>query len=59
MCSGHVTAVVRACAALTLPAASADPVEPVEPTTEATTSAVGAEAVAPAADDCNAAACPR
>jgi hemophore-related protein len=47
-----------ACAALTLPAASADPVdpvEPVEPTTEATTSAVPAEAVAPAADDCNAA----
>jgi hemophore-related protein len=50
-----VFAAGAACAALTLPAASADTVEPVEPTTEATTSAVPADAVAPAADDCNAA----
>ncbi|MCW2555542.1 MAG: hypothetical protein JWR78_5323 [Mycobacterium sp.] len=50
-----VFAAGAACAALTLPAASADPVEPVEPPTEATTSAVPAEAVASAADDFNAA----
>lgn len=48
-----VFAAGAACAALTLPAASADPVEPVEPTTEATTPAE--PAAAPAADDCNAA----
>jgi heme-binding protein len=50
-----VFAAGAACAGLTLPSASANPVEPVEPTTEATTSAVPVEAVAPAADDCNAA----
>jgi hemophore-related protein len=48
-----VFAVGAACAALTLPAASADPVEPTEPTTEATPAA--APVATPAADDCNAA----
>lgn len=48
-----VFAAGAACAALTLPAASADPVEPTEPTTEATPAA--APAATPAADDCNAA----
>ena len=42
------------CAALTLPSASAEPVEPTEPTTTAVTD-TPAVAVAPAADDCNAA----
>jgi hemophore-related protein len=52
-----VFAAGAACAALTLPAASADPVEPTEPTTEATPAATPAAAPAatPAADDCNAA----
>ncbi|MDT5340065.1 MAG: heme-binding protein [Mycobacterium sp.] len=47
-----------ACAALTLPAASADPVEPTEPTTEASPEAASSAptpAAAAAADDCNAA----
>ncbi|MDP9166358.1 MAG: heme-binding protein [Actinomycetota bacterium] len=43
-----------ACAALTLPAASADPAEPAEPTTEATP-VTPVAAPAPAADNCNAA----
>ncbi len=50
-----VFAAGAACAAFTLPAASADPVEPVGPTTEATTSAVPTPSAAPVADDCNAA----
>jgi hemophore-related protein len=48
-----VFAAGAACAALTLPAASADPVEPGDPTTE-TTPATPATS-APASDDCNAA----
>jgi hemophore-related protein len=46
-----------ACAALTLPSASADPVDPAEPTatTEPTTPSVAAAPAASAADDCNAA----
>jgi hemophore-related protein len=49
-----VFAAGAACAALTLPAASADPTEPVEPTGPST-SAAPTPAAAPAADDCNAA----
>jgi hemophore-related protein len=46
-----------ACAALTLPSASADPADPAEPTatTEPTTPSVAAAPAASAADDCNAA----
>jgi heme-binding protein len=52
-----VLVVGAACAALTLPSASADPVDPVEPTatTEPTTPSVAAAPAASAADDCNAA----
>ena len=52
-----VLAAGAACVALTLPSASADPVEPAEPTatTEPTTPSVAAAPAASAADDCNAA----